>query len=50
MIVRGEIGRRRKERCQLRREEIHPSEIEEPGNTKHKRRRGNEGVMWVYQK
>ena len=42
MIVRGEIGRRRKEKCQLRREEIHPSEIEEPENAKHKRRKVNE--------
>ena len=40
MLVRGEIGRRKKERCQMRRDEIHPPEVTE--NEKHKRRKVNE--------
>ena len=48
MMVRGEIGRRRKERCQMRRQEIHPTELEESENTPHKRRKVNDD--WEYKK
>ena len=42
MMVRGEIGRRRKEKYQMRKEEIHPPEMEESENVKHKRRKVND--------
>ena len=48
MMVRGEIGRRRKERCQMRRQEIHPTELDESENTPHKRRKVNDD--WEYKK
>ena len=41
MMVRGEIGRRRKEKCQMRKDEIHPPELTEVENVKHKRRKVN---------
>ena len=42
MMVRAEVGRRRKERCQKRREEIHPEGVESRENIVHKRRKVNQ--------
>ena len=41
-MIRDEIGRRRKEKCQNRRNEIHPEEMVEKENTRHKRRKLND--------
>ena len=41
-VVREEVGRRRKEKCQKRRAEVHPESLGERENTKHKRRKIND--------
>ena len=41
-VAREEIGRRRKEKCQNRRTEIHPKDMNEKENTRHKRRKIND--------
>ena len=42
-MIRAEVGRRRKEKCQNRRAEIHPESEENRSNTMHKRRRTTAG-------